>query len=105
MVWRTLQAQGLADTTFLWNAFPLHPHAPGRPHSNRTPTRAELATGEPVLAALRRALPEATLAAVGNKASEALTRLGHAHEALRHPAYGGVPEFVAGVTRLASRLR
>lgn len=105
VVWRTLREQGLAESTFLWNAFPLHPHAPGNPHSNRTPTRAELAAGEPVLAALRRALPEATLAAVGNKASEALTRLGHAHEALRHPAYGGVPEFVAGVERLARRLR
>jgi hypothetical protein len=105
VVWRTLYQQQLADTTFLWNAFPLHPHEPGKPHSNRTPTRAELAAGEPVLAALRRALPDALLAAVGNKASEALTRLGYAHEALRHPAYGGVTEFVAGVARLAPRLR
>lgn len=105
VVWRTLYEQQLADTTFLWNAFPLHPHAPGEPHSNRTPTRAELTAGESVLAALRSALPEAVLAAVGNKSSEALSRLGHPHVALRHPAYGGVTEFVAGVERLAKTLR
>lgn len=105
VVWRTLYEQQLADQTFLWNAFPLHPHAPGEPHSNRTPTRGELAAGEPVLAALRAALPDAVLAAVGNKSSEALTRLGYAHVALRHPAYGGVTEFVAGVGQLASTLR
>lgn len=104
VVWRTLYAQQLADTTFLWNAFPLHPHAPGNRHSNRTPTRAELSAGEGVLRALRTALPDAVLAAVGNKSSEALTRLGYDHEALRHPAYGGVPEFVAGVERLARKL-
>ena len=104
VVWRTLYEQNLADTTFLWNAFPLHPHAPGAPLSNRTPTRAELTAGESVLQALREALPDAVLAAVGNKSSEALTRLGYAHEALRHPAYGGVSEFVAGVARLARRL-
>lgn len=105
VVWRTLYEQQLADHAFLWNAFPLHPHEPGKPLSNRTPTRAELSTGEGVLRALRKALPDAVLAAVGNKSSEALTRLGLAHEALRHPAYGGVPEFVAGVERLARRLR
>lgn len=105
VVWRTLYEQQLADCTFLWNAFPLHPHEPDRPHSNRTPSRTELAAGEPVLAALRTALPDALLAAVGNKSSEALTRLGCAHVALRHPAYGGVSEFVAGVGQLALRLR
>ena len=105
VVWRTLYEQRLADTTFLWNAFPLHPHEAGKPHSNRTPTRAELTAGESVLAALRSALPDAVLAAVGNKSSEALSRLGHPHVALRHPAYGGVTEFVAGVERLAKTLR
>lgn len=105
VVWRTLHEQQLADHTFLWNAYPLHPHAPDQPHSNRTPTRAELAAGETVLAALRAALPDAVLAAVGNKSSEALTRLGHAHVPLRHPAYGGVTEFVAGIGRLAQQLR
>ncbi|WP_293371036.1 uracil-DNA glycosylase [Nevskia sp.] len=105
VVWRTLHAQRLAESTFLWNAFPLHPHAPGEPLSNRTPTRGELAAGESVLAALRMALPDAVLAAVGNKSSEALTRLGYSHVALRHPAYGGVTEFAAGVERLAATLR
>jgi len=105
VVWRTLYEQQLAESTFLWNAFPLHPHEPGKPHSNRTPTRGELTAGESVLAALREALPDAVLAAVGNKSSEALTRLGYAHVPLRHPAYGGVPAFVAGVARLAETLR
>lgn len=105
VVWRTLYEQRLADTTFLWNAFPLHPHEPGKPLSNRTPTRAELSAGEGVLRALRDALPDAVLAAVGNKSSEALTRLGYPHVSLRHPAYGGVTEFAAGVERLARTLR
>lgn len=105
VVWRTLYEQQLADQAFLWNAFPLHPHEPGKPHTNRTPTRAELAAGEGVLRALRLCLPDAVLAAVGNKSSEALSRLGYAHVPLRHPAYGGVPEFVAGVERLAKQIR
>lgn len=105
VVWRTLHEQRLAGSTFLWNAFPLHPHAPDEPLSNRTPTRGELAAGESVLAALRNALPDAVLAAVGNKSSEALTRLGYPHVPLRHPAYGGVTAFVAGVERLAATMR
>lgn len=102
VVWRSLHQHGIAEATLLWNAFPLHPHRPGEPLSNRTPTQAELRAGEPVLAALRAALPDAVFAAVGGKAADALTRLGCAHVPLRHPAYGGVSAFEAGIAALVA---
>ncbi|MFC1464880.1 MAG: uracil-DNA glycosylase [Candidatus Brachytrichaceae bacterium NZ_4S206] len=41
-VWRAIGTRG--DVIF-WNAFPWHPHQPGRPLSNRQPSAAELRAG------------------------------------------------------------
>ena len=101
VVWETLRALGLAETTVLWNAFPFHPHAPGRVLSNRRPTREEIREGLDHLVLLLGAYPEARLVAVGQVAREALRQAGACCEAIRHPAYGGKPEFVAGLRRLA----
>jgi hypothetical protein len=39
VVWDMLARIG--ERVLLWNAFPLHPHEPGNPLSNRVHTRAE----------------------------------------------------------------
>lgn len=98
-VWKALHALGIAHDTVLWNAFPWHPHATRKPQSNRTPTRAELARGLPVLAALLHAWPDATVFAVGRHAQQALEAIGCAAVPLRHPSMGGAAEFAAGLSR------
>ncbi len=97
IVWRTLHSLGIATDTVLWNAFPWHPHAPGRLHSNRTPTRAERASGVAVLQGLLRLFPNAALFAVGRHAQEALSELGITALALRHPSMGGATLFERGL--------
>ena len=92
-VWRTLHALEIADDTILWNAYPWHPHLPGKPHSNRTPNRTERALGMPVLDALLRAFPRAALFAVGRHAQQALREFGRDAIALRHPSMGGATLF------------
>lgn len=96
-VWGTLHTLGIAETTVLWNAFPWHPHEPGQPQSNRTPTRAERAEGMTALAALLEAFPQAELFAVGRHAQLALGQLGRKATPLRHPSMGGARLFGDGL--------
>lgn len=94
---------GMEERTLLWNAFPLHPHNPGKPRTNRTPKSAELDTG---MAALRLAIAGRRIVCVGKKAGGRVGRLlgheisdihhaSHASPAIvvRHPSYGGAPLF------------
>ncbi|MDR2215840.1 MAG: uracil-DNA glycosylase [Nevskiaceae bacterium] len=92
-VWGTLHDLGIADQTVLWNAFAWHPHRPGNPHTNRTPTPAERAAGLPLLSAALALFPEAQVLAVGRQAQFALEQLGVAATALRHPSMGGATQF------------
>jgi hypothetical protein len=92
-VWKTLRALGIAEQTVLWNAFAWHPHKPAMPHSNRTPTRAELLMGLPVLQAFLGLFPETRVFAVGRNAERSLAELGIAASPLRHPSMGGAAEF------------
>ncbi|HEX4049651.1 MAG TPA: uracil-DNA glycosylase [Steroidobacteraceae bacterium] len=96
-VWGTLHTLGIADTTVLWNAFPWHPHEPGRLQSNRTPTRTEQTEGLTALAALLAAFPQAELFAVGRHAQLALEQLGRTATPLRHPSMGGARRFCEGL--------
>jgi uracil-DNA glycosylase len=96
-VWRALHGLGIAENTVLWNAFPWHPHEPGRLQSNRTPTRTERAAGLTALTALLNAFPKARLLAVGRHAELALGQLGRAATALRHPSMGGARRFCDGL--------
>jgi hypothetical protein len=105
VVWGTLHALGLAERTVLWNAFPWHPFRPGRPYSNRAPTRAELDAGAEVLAAVLGVFHRARLVAVGRVAERALDALGRRPEAtVRHPSMGGARAFRAGLAEIASGL-
>jgi uracil-DNA glycosylase len=96
-VWGTLHALGLADRAVLWNCFPWHPHRPGEPQSNRTPTREEYASGLPVLQLLCSLYPDAQVLAVGKGAHAGLRALGRETPCLRHPSMGGATAFRAGL--------
>jgi uracil-DNA glycosylase len=94
VVHRVLAELGLSAHVLLWNLVPTHPHRDGDPHSNRPPTRAEIAAARPFLdevAAGRQAI------AVGRLAHAAL-----GGPYVRHPAHGGAREFRARLLELLS---
>jgi hypothetical protein len=102
IVWNTLFRLGIAQHTILWNALQLHPYKDGDIRSNRTPTPAEIALGEPALRILVDAFPEARLVAVGRKAEDLLDQMGvRVARAVRHPANGGATAFAEGMRQLA----
>jgi uracil-DNA glycosylase len=89
VVHRVLAELGIEEETLLWNAVPAHPHLPGRPRTNRRPSRQEVDAGRPFLATLaagRRVVP------VGRVAEAALGLPG-----IRHPARGGAAAFREGL--------
>jgi hypothetical protein len=86
-IWRAIST--LKTPPFLWNAFPLHPHEAGAPLGNRAHRRSEFDAASHILEALLTAFTFETVYALGADASAALTRIGVAHERLRHPSFGG----------------
>lgn len=105
VVQSSLRNYRLAAPPRLFNAYPLHPHLPGRPRSNRAPTSAELATARPVLEA---AVMHRFVIAIGRKAAdswghacgEAVVPVSRAQSsaravAVRHPSFGGANQFRA----------
>ena len=92
VVHRILAALGVVETTMLWNAVPTHPHLPGRPRSNRRPTRAEVHAARPFLEALARGRH---VVPVGRVAEAALGVPG-----IRHPSHGGARAFEAALRRI-----
>lgn len=101
IVWRNLHELGLADRAILWNTFAWHPHKPGNPLSNRTPTRAELEAGRQVLRAVLNHFPNVPIVPVGRIAAKTLSALDiPALEPVRHPSMGGAFEFRRGLDAL-----
>jgi hypothetical protein len=101
IVWRTLYRLGLENRVVLWNALQMHPYRPGDLWSNRTPTDAEIAMGEPAMRLLVEAFPSAKLVAIGKKAEGLLLGMGLPLAAsVRHPANGGATEFAEGMARI-----
>jgi uracil-DNA glycosylase len=90
IVQQVLAELDLAERTLLWNIVPTHPHLPGRPDSNRRPTRCEVAGGRPFLERLRTGRD---VIAVGRLAAVALPGA----PAVRHPSRGGAAAFRAGL--------
>ena len=101
MVWSTIA--NIAPLPLLWNAFPFHPFHPGQPDSNRVPSAAELLLGQPFIERLMRLFPIERVVAIGNQADLSLTKLGIAHDKVRHPSQGGTQLFVEGMARIANR--
>ena len=103
-VWQALK--GLRADVFLWNVFPLHPHEPGAPLSNRKHSREEGEAGKELLEALIAALKPERLIAVGNDAHDAVKGLTNSRDVrrVRHPSYGGKPQFLSEVRGLYSEV-
>ncbi|PZQ11843.1 MAG: uracil-DNA glycosylase [Ancylobacter novellus] len=97
-IYRTLLR--ISAPTFLWNVFPLHPHEPGKPFSNRGHTAAERRSGQAFLQRLIDILRPRRVVAIGGDAARALEGIGVAHAKVRHPSYGGHIEFAAQVAAL-----
>ena len=89
----------VAAPVFLWNVFPLHPHEPGDPFSNRSHRAHERAVGEELLSELIAMLRRRRLVAIGNDAAKVAYRLAEFTEVvqIRHPGYGGQSDFVRQV--------
>ena len=98
VMWRTLVELDVLPV--LWSAFPLHPHRPGNPGSNRTPTATETSEWAWSWQALMEVFPIRSVVAVGNIAHAALARSGWSVPRVRHPAHGGREEFRRGLEAL-----
>jgi uracil-DNA glycosylase len=87
---------------FLWNVFPLHPHEPNDPFTNRAHRPQERAAGEVLLAELIAMLRPRRIVAIGNDAAKAAARTSGTIEVhkVRHPSYGGQGEFICQVRQL-----
>jgi hypothetical protein len=94
VIW-TMLAQ-IDARVFLWNVFPLHPHEPEQPFTNRLHNSKERRAGEAILAQLIEILQPRRIFAIGNDAAQAVGRIG-AHQpvvTVRHPSYGGQTQFL-----------
>jgi len=87
---------------FLWNVFPLHPHEPDDPFTNRSHRPNERAVGEALLAELIVMLRPRRLVAIGNDAAKVAYRLAEFTEVVqvRHPSYGGQRDFIRQIKNL-----
>ncbi len=95
IIWSVLSQ--IEVSVFLWNVFPLHPHEPDNPFSNRSHNSLERRIGEEFLSQLILLLKPCRLIAIGNDAAQTARRLSNQHRVVqvRHPSYGGQREFVA----------
>lgn len=98
VIWRTIRQ--LQAPVFTWNVFPLHPHEPSNPLTNRCHTRAERGAALPLLEQLLNLLKPTRIVAIGNDAEIGLLDLGIQCLKVRHPSYGGVSEFERGITAI-----
>ncbi|HEV8554641.1 MAG TPA: uracil-DNA glycosylase [Casimicrobiaceae bacterium] len=107
IIWSVLLELGLPGDRFvLWNAFPWHSFDPRAGLlSNRTPTKAELAAGMPVLDAFLDLFPCECVVAVGRLAQSQLGGLSASVECVRHPASGGAALFRKQIGAIVHRLR
>jgi len=95
VIWSVLD--DVREGVFLWNVFPLHPHGPDTPFSNRQHNVRERRAGEEMLSELVEILKPTRLIGIGNDAVDALNRLnlGVPVLSVRHPSYGGQTQFIA----------
>jgi len=106
VVWGTLLGAGLDPRAWVnWNAFACHPHRPGELLSNRTPSRAELGAGRPLLGSFLKLFARAQVVALGRHAAHSLALLDVPHRAVRHPSMGGAARFRAEILAIARALR
>jgi hypothetical protein len=95
IVQRVLAELGIEHEVLLWNVVPTHPHEPGRPYTNRRPTRGEV---ESSVLFLERVVRGRRLIAVGRLAAQ-VTGAPY----VRHPSHGGAEAFRAGLSALVGQ--
>lgn len=83
-----------------WNCVPVHPHQPGKPLSNRRPSRDELKRFGMILAGVIGILRPDRIIAVGRTAENVLLDFELRPFTLRHPSHGGARKFVQGISQL-----
>ena len=100
VIWRVLLQ--VSEPVFLWNVFPLHPHEPGNPFSNRSHNSRERKAGEELLSQLIALLRPRRLVAIGNDAGQTVRRLCDRHRVIqvRHPSHGGQTRFLTQMNEL-----
>lgn len=98
--WDKLIACDLYPAAFIWNAFPLHPHKPGIPTTNRKPTQHECRQFRPLLEELIHLLKPRTIVAVGRSAEDVLSDSKIESVYVRHPSHGGGPAFRSGIDQV-----
>jgi hypothetical protein len=102
ILWKALMAYADAPP-LIWNTVPLHPHQPGQPMSNRTPTLSEQRTGAGLIGSMLETFGVRRILAVGRTAQRMLAELGCEFTPLRHPSQGGKAEFIRGLSEVYAR--
>jgi hypothetical protein len=92
IIWRMLARIG--EPVFLWNVFPLHPHEPDDPMSNRCHTAREREACGDFFHAIVDLLQPQKIIAIGGDAHRAVESLGIGNIQVRHPSYGGQNVFI-----------
>lgn len=94
VIWGVLDQ--IKAPVFLWNVFPLHPHEPGNPFTNRLHNVRERRVGEEILSQLVNLLRPKRIIALGNDADKTARRFAETCQVVkaRHPSYGGQTEFL-----------
>jgi len=97
-IWAVLNR--LTRRPLLWNVFPFHPHEPQSPMSNRRFTKSELETVNELNRELVAWLKIRRIICIGQDAASYAATLGVDVECVRHPSYGGVKDFRAGISKI-----
>jgi uracil-DNA glycosylase len=84
----------ISEPVFLWNVFPLHPHEPDDPMTNRCHTARERVACEEFLHKIIDLIQPEKIVAIGGDAHRAVEGLGITSEKVRHPSYGGQNVFI-----------
>lgn len=92
VIWRMLAR--IDEPVFLWNVFPLHPHFPDDPMSNRCHTAREREACGKFFHAIIDLLQPEKIVAIGGDAHRAVEDLGVSSVQVRHPSYGGQNVFI-----------
>lgn len=85
---------------FAWNCIPFHPHKPGAPSTNRTPTTGEIITYLSLLTEIIALVKPNQIVAIGKSAEHALKKADIPSSYIRHPSHGGKNEFRVGMEKL-----
>lgn len=97
-IWAVLAR--LVRPPLLWNVFPLHPHDPDDPMTNRRFAARELSEVTELNHALIDWLGIRRIVCIGQDAVAYAATFGVEVECVRHPSYGGVTEFRQGMQRI-----